>query len=67
MCLSNDMMRFRDFENRNNRGQQRPKAFGFLRGQLTHGPFSAHIPLHIVEGAANGPVLLVQAGVSDLR
>jgi hypothetical protein len=43
------------------------KAFGFLRTVDTRGRFSAHIPLHIVEGAANGPVLLVQAGVSGLE
>ena len=43
------------------------KAFGFVGSVDTRGRFSAHIPLHIVEGAASGPVLLVQAGVSGLE
>jgi predicted deacylase len=43
------------------------KAFGFVGSLETRGQFSAHIPLHIVEGAASGPVLLVQAGVSGLE
>jgi len=47
-----------------NRGQ---KTFHFLRTVDTRGRFSVHIPLHIVEGAASGPILLVQAGVSGLE
>jgi predicted deacylase len=43
------------------------KAFGFLKAVETHGRFSVHVPLHIVEGASDGPVLLVQAGVSGLE
>lgn len=43
------------------------KAFGFLTAGETHGGFSAQIPLHIVCGASDGPVLLVQAGMSGLE
>ena len=43
------------------------KAFGSLQGCKTHGRFDVHIPLHIVQGASDGPVLLVQAGVSGLE
>ncbi len=43
------------------------KAFGFLKAVETHGRFSVHVPLHVVEGASGGPVLLVQAGVSGLE
>ena len=43
------------------------KAFGFLKAVETHGRFSVHVPLHIIEGASDGPVLLVQAGVSGLE
>lgn len=43
------------------------KAFGFLKAVETHGRFSVHVPLHIVEGTSKGPVLLVQAGVSGLE
>jgi len=43
------------------------KAFGFLKACMTHGRFDVHVPLHIVEGASEGPVLLVQAGVSGLE
>jgi predicted deacylase len=43
------------------------KAFGFLKACETHGRFDVHIPLHIVAGASEGPVLLVQAGVSGLE
>lgn len=47
--------------------RQGQKAFGFLEGPRTHGGFQVHIPLHIVSGASDGPVLLVQAGVSGLE
>ena len=43
------------------------KAFGYLETGITHSRFSAHIPLHIVEGASDGPVLVVQAGLSGLE
>lgn len=43
------------------------KAFGFLKAVETHGRFDVHVPLHVVEGASDGPVLLVQAGVSGLE
>ena len=38
------------------------KAYGFFQTGETHGQFPAHIPLHIVNGAADGPTLVVQAG-----
>lgn len=47
--------------------KQGEKAFGFLKAVETHGRFDVHVPLHIVEGASRGPVLLVQAGVSGLE
>ena len=43
------------------------KAFGFLVTGETHGRFPAHIPLHIVQGASDGPLLVVQAGLSGLE
>jgi hypothetical protein len=43
------------------------KAFGFLKTGETHGRFDVHVPLHIVEGAEDGPKLVVQAGVSGLE
>ncbi len=43
------------------------KAFGFLEAAQTHGRFAVHLPLHIVQGAQEGPTLLVQAGVSGLE
>ena len=43
------------------------KAFGFFETGVTHSRFSANIPLHIVEGASDGPVLVVQAGLSGLE
>jgi predicted deacylase len=43
------------------------KAFGFLKAVETHGRFDVHMPLHMVQGASEGPVLLVQAGVSGLE
>lgn len=43
------------------------KAFGFLKAVETHGRLDVHVPLHIVEGISEGPVLLVQAGVSGLE
>lgn len=43
------------------------KAFGFLPTGKTHADFDVHIPLHIVQGATEGPILLVQAGLSGLE
>lgn len=43
------------------------KAFGGFQTGETHGRFSVHIPLHIIEGASDGPTLVVQAGVSGLE
>lgn len=43
------------------------KAYGFFEVGETHGRFPAHIPLHIVNGAAAGPTLVVQAGTSGLE
>ena len=43
------------------------KAFGRFTTGITHADFSVDIPLHIINGARDGPVLLVQAGVSGLE
>jgi uncharacterized protein len=43
------------------------KWYGSLEGPRTHGGFTAHIPLHVVRGAADGPTLVVQAGLSGLE
>ncbi|MCY4466915.1 MAG: succinylglutamate desuccinylase/aspartoacylase family protein [Chloroflexi bacterium] len=43
------------------------KAFGSFQTGETHGQFPAHIPLHIVNGAQDGPTLVVQAGTSGLE
>lgn len=43
------------------------RAFGFFETGRTHGRFPVHIPLHIVCGAREGPLLLVQAGASGLE
>ena len=43
------------------------KTFGFFTIGESHGRFSAHIPLHIVNGANDGPTLVVQAGASGLE
>ena len=43
------------------------KAYGSFEIGETHGRFSAHIPLHIVNGASDGPTLVVQAGASGLE
>lgn len=47
--------------------QRGEKAFGSLEAIKTHGRLSVHVPLHVVAGASEGPVLLVQAGVSGLE
>ena len=43
------------------------KTYGFFKTGETHGRFPVHIPLHIVNGAADGPTLVVQAGASGLE
>ncbi|MEM7798071.1 MAG: succinylglutamate desuccinylase/aspartoacylase family protein [Chloroflexota bacterium] len=43
------------------------KAFGFFKTGETHGGFDVHIPLHIVRGATDGPVLAVHSGLSGLE
>ena len=43
------------------------KSFGFFKTGQTNGRFDVHIPLHVVAGAHEGPVLVVQAGVSGLE
>jgi len=43
------------------------KAFGYFKTGETHGQFDVHIPLHIVQGAHEGPVLVVQSGLSGLE
>ncbi len=43
------------------------KAYGFFKAGETHGRFPVHIPLHIVNGAKDGPTLVVQAGASGLE
>ena len=43
------------------------KAYGFFKTGETHGRFPVHIPLHIVNGANEGPTLVVQAGASGLE
>ena len=43
------------------------KAYGFFQAGETHGRFPVHIPLHIVNGANDGPTLVVQAGASGLE
>ena len=43
------------------------KAFGFFETGRTHGGFPVHIPLHIINGSAPGPLLVIQAGVSGVE
>lgn len=43
------------------------KAYGFFQTGETHGRFPVHIPLHLIAGAQDGPMLVVQAGVSGLE
>ncbi len=46
---------------------QGEKAYGFFKTGETHGRFPVQIPLHILEGASDGPTLVVQAGTSGLE
>ncbi|MCY4537380.1 MAG: succinylglutamate desuccinylase/aspartoacylase family protein [Chloroflexi bacterium] len=43
------------------------KTYGFFKTGETHGRFPVHIPLHLVVGAGEGPMLVVQAGTSGLE
>ena len=43
------------------------KTYGFFKTGETHGRFPVHIPLHLVVGAEDGPMLVVQAGASGLE
>jgi predicted deacylase len=43
------------------------KAYGQFKTGETHGRFPVHIPLHIINGAQDGPTLVIQAGVSGLE
>jgi uncharacterized protein len=43
------------------------KAYGFFKTGETHGRFPVQIPLHIINGAADGPTLVVHAGTSGLE
>ena len=47
--------------------KQGEKAYGFFKTGETHGRFPVHIPLHLVVGAQDGPMLVVQAGASGLE
>ena len=47
--------------------QKGQKTFGYFKTGETHGRFPVHIPLHIVVGASDGPMLVVQAGTSGLE
>lgn len=47
--------------------KQGEKTYGFFKTGETHGRFPVHIPLHLVAGAQDGPMLVVQAGVSGLE
>jgi uncharacterized protein len=60
--LENDPMKIGTVE-----AQRGQKAFGFFKTGETHGRFPVHIPLHLVVGASDGPMLVVQAGVSGLE
>jgi uncharacterized protein len=43
------------------------KSFGGFSVGETRGRFPAEIPMHVIQGANDGPVLLVQAGLSGLE
>ena len=47
--------------------KQGEKTYGFFKTGETHGRFPVHIPLHLVAGAQDGPMLVVQAGTSGLE
>lgn len=43
------------------------KTFGYFKTGETHGGFDVHIPMHVVKGVNEGPVLVVQSGLSGLE
>ena len=43
------------------------KVFGKFEVGKTHARFPVHVPIHIIQGQSEGPVLLVQAGLSGLE
>ena len=43
------------------------KSFVRLKATESHARFDADVPLHVVRGAADGPTLVVQAGLSGLE
>lgn len=47
--------------------KQGEKTYGFFKTGETHGRFPVHIPLHLVAGAQDGPLLVAQAGTSGLE
>ena len=47
--------------------KQGEKTYGFFKTGETHGRFPVHIPLHLVAGAQDGPMLVAQAGTSGLE
>lgn len=42
-------------------------TFGFFKTGETHGQFDVHIPMHVMRGASDGPLLVVQSGLSGLE
>ena len=47
--------------------KQGEKSYGFYKTGETHGRFPVHIPMHLVVGATDGPMLVVQSGLSGLE
>ena len=47
--------------------KQGEKSYGFFKTGETHGRFPVHIPMHLVVGAIDGPMLVVQSGMSGLE
>ncbi len=43
------------------------KAFGQFKTGETHGRFPVTVPLHLINGASDGPMLVIQAGLSGLE
>lgn len=49
------------------KANQGEKSYGFFKTGETHGRFPVQIPLHLVVGANDGPMLVVQSGTSGLE
>lgn len=47
--------------------KQGEKSYGFYKTGETHGRFPVQIPMHLVVGATDGPMLVVQSGMSGLE